>query len=219
MPSFINLENKTFGKLTVIGKDYHNGRWYWICKCRCGNISTVNGRALTRTNKPTRSCGCLAMESCSSGKDSRNFKHGHAINGVRSSTLSTWSNMISRCFNEKNKSWHHYGGRGITVCDQWLDFQQFLNDMGERPKGFSIERIDCDGNYCPENCKWVIKKDQPKNTRKNIRIYYKNQIKILSDWCRDLKLDYDFAYYRIAYLKYTLPQVIDAYQEKRVKVQ
>lgn len=111
-------------------------------------------------------------------------KHGHSPHRGASPTYRTWSGMIQRCKNPNEPAFNRYGGRGITVCDDWLNFEGFLADMGERPKGKSLDRIDNNGGYCPENCRWATRKEQSNNTRTNRRITYKGKTKTLAEWSR-----------------------------------
>lgn len=85
-------------------------------------------------------------------------------------SYSSWSSMMTRCFNKKRKSFNFYGGRGITVCKEWRKFESFLSDMGEKPKGYTIDRIDPNGNYCKSNCRWIKRSEQPRTTRKYLSI-------------------------------------------------
>jgi hypothetical protein len=103
-----------------------------------------------------------------------------------------WSNMIERCCNPNNNSYAYYGGRGIKICKEWRDsFSNFLRDMGERPKGTQIDRINTNGDYCKENCRWVPKKEQMRNLRSNIVILYRGESKCLKEWCELLNLSYN----------------------------
>jgi hypothetical protein len=112
-------------------------------------------------NGHTRSCGCLGHEWTKSGK--ANLKHGQAKKGMISPEHKIWQGIIKRCTNPNNHKWHRYGGRGIIVCNRWKIFENFLADMGERPKGLSIDRINNDGNYEPGNCRWATAKIQANN--------------------------------------------------------
>ncbi len=100
-----------------------------------------------------------------------------------------WSDMKQRCFNKNNPRYKDWGGRGITICKRWMKFENFLADMGERPKGKSLDRIDNNGNYCKENCRWATRKEQQNNTRQNRIITYKGKTQNLTQWAKELKID------------------------------
>lgn len=160
----INLEGRVVGRWTVgkfVGKDKHSNT-LWDCVCACGVRKTVNG--MTLRNGGSLSCGCLQREVA--GTQKNNLSHG--MSGSR--TYSSWENMKTRATNPNYKQRADYAGRGITLCDRWLKFENFLADMGERPEGTTIERIDNDGNYEPGNCKWATKHEQSMNTRSNVSI-------------------------------------------------
>lgn len=105
--------------------------------------------------------------------------------------------MIGRCFKKKNHKYPDYGGRGITVCDRWLDFTAFYDDMGERPKGMTIERIDNGGNYEPDNCRWATPKEQANNTRRNRRITFNGETLNLTAWAERLGVTYGVLHWRL----------------------
>lgn len=119
-----------------------------------------------------------------------NRTHGACAGGKNSPMYALWSHMKDRCLNENNTRYKSYGGRGITVCERWMDFQNFLSDMGERPEGMTLDRIDNDKGYSPDNCRWATNKQQQRNKTNNKLITYKGETKTLADWADDLGLDY-----------------------------
>lgn len=131
-----------------------SGEWKHRYLCFCGNEFLTYKNFITRGH--TKSCGCLRIKN----------KHGHTTHSSVSATYNSWSNMLQRCTNPKNTNYHYYGGRGITVCSRWFDFSKFLIDMGTRPSGKTLDRINNDGNYEPENCKWSTAQQQISNRRK-----------------------------------------------------
>ena len=154
--NIIQLAGQKFDRWTVVSiANITNGRVRWNCVCDCGNTGTVLGGNLK--GGVSRSCGCLHKELTST------MMQTHGMSG--SKTHNTWVSMVQRCRNPKCREYSYYGGRGITVCNRWLKFENFLTDMGERPTGTTIDRIDNSKGYFLENCRWATAKQQARNTR------------------------------------------------------
>lgn len=188
MPKFVDLTGKKFGKLIAVSFEKKNGYYHYHCKCDCGNEKPIKAGALTRKNKSTKSCGCNSGPE--TGEKNPNYKHGHAPHGKRSKTASAWSCMMSRCYREKDKSFRHYGGRGISVCDRWHKFENFLEDMGIAKPGLSIDRINVNGNYEPSNCRWATQLQQVRNLRNNIVVSYNGKEMCFSELCEITGVNY-----------------------------
>lgn len=155
MGKFIDLSGKRFGDLTVLSQGAsRKGQAFWVVECACGKTIEVNSYSL---RKIQRSCGCK-----------RKTRETHGMTDTP--TWRSYRNMLSRCLNKNVPAYKNYGGRGISVCDRWMVFENFLADMGVMPDSHSIERIDVNGNYEPSNCHWIPKKLQSKNRRNSILI-------------------------------------------------
>lgn len=162
MSKLLDRTGQTHGRLTVLEQAgcTRGGDARWRCQCACGNIKAIRGADL---GKRTLSCGCLQKESVRK----KNFKHGNANRGKLSPEYRSWVGMKQRTSDPNQRNYKHYGGRGISVCEGWINsFEQFLTDMGSRPNGTSIDRIDNDGNYEPDNCRWATGSEQRRNQRR-----------------------------------------------------
>lgn len=188
-----DLTGQKFGRLEVIGIDDNGDRkTNWICQCDCGAIKSVRSDSLQ--NGAVKSCGCLKKE-----QDRQNLTkhHSHKQSGTR--LYQIWVGLKGRCQNENNARYSNYGGRGISVCEEWnKSFQAFYDWSLENgyDETLTIDRIDNDGNYAPANCHWATIEEQCNNRRTNVVIKIGNAEKTLTQWCDIFEVDYKTIYAR-----------------------
>lgn len=168
MPALIDLTGRRFGRLTVTGRGLDKispsrATTTWKCQCDCGKMVEVRSRSLI--SGKTKSCGCLMVEKAT--------VHGDARDGKQSRLYKIWADMLGRCRNPKIDGYHRYGGRGIKVCEEWANSYQAFKDWAIThgyTDDLTIDRIDNDGNYCPENCQWATQKEQANNRSTNRKV-------------------------------------------------
>jgi hypothetical protein len=169
-----DISGQKFNRLLAVEYAHttRHGQRMWRCVCDCGKDSFATASTLRRGD--VKSCGCLHTDVMRV----RNTTHG----GSQSGTYSSWKSMLSRCDDKQHIGFHNYGGRGITICDRWRSFVAFHEDMGDRPKGLTIERIDNSGNYELGNCRWATRKEQCNNRRGNALLTHGGETLTVSQW-------------------------------------
>lgn len=206
-PDFIDMVGQTSGRWTVVEFAGYTkrGSARWTVVCSCGTRRIHDGHMIRHGR--TLSCGCLKLEQFRE----RLISHGNAQRGKRTASYRSWARMIQRCGNPNNTHWKHYGGRGIVVCDRWHTYENFVADMGEPPTGYSIERLNVDGNYEPPNCIWANHKTQMSNTRRNAIVMLDDKHITMTDAAQKLRIGISTMYDRMRRHQITHQQVVDHY--------
>jgi hypothetical protein len=201
-----DLTNQRFAHLLVLSFAGNHGRYrHWLCRCDCGNLVAVSTNNLTSGNS-TRCTQCR-------------FAHLKIVNAghglVHTPEYNSWRGMLERCRNTKHAAYKNYGQRGISVCEQWHNFEIFLHDMGLKPSPkHTLERNDNNGNYTPENCVWALREKQANNRRGNHLISYDNRTQSLASWAREYNLNYNKVRQRLT-AGYTFEEAIQPHPRKR----
>lgn len=202
---FLNdLAGQRFGRLVVLGRGKNTmspagyALHYWECRCDCGAVKEVMNKALVAGD--VNSCGCLRKELAAA----KCYKHG----GTNTPEYNVWFKMKARCSDKKDKRYADWGGRGIRVCERWSKFENFISDMGQRPSDLhSIDRIDNNGNYSPENCRWATHAEQHANKRGLLLVPLNGKEVSFSVYCRELGLNYRRSLFRYSQLGWPLSQL------------
>jgi len=207
MTRFNNISNQKFGRLTILPKWERKGNHvYWLCLCSCGTKKYISASNLY--NGHAQSCGCFNRELIRT----RSVTHGKS----KTPTYNIWKGMRKRCLNPTDKSFHNYGGRGISVCNRWSKYENFYSDIGERPSNkHSIDRIDNNGNYEPNNCQWALKETQMNNMRTNINLTYKHKTLTVRQWSKLSKVSYHTFWQRLYRLNWNIEKALTAQNQNR----
>lgn len=187
----IDLTGIRFGRL-IVSERYgltEKGEVIWQCSCDCGN--TCHVASIYLRDGRTSSCGCLRREL----RSRLNTTHGRST----TPTYFSWNGMWNRCRNKKHRYYNNYGDRGIKVCRRWEKFENFYKDMGERPKGTTLDRKNNSKGYSKSNCRWVSRLGQSNNRRNNHKITFKGRTRTIAEWSREIGIDYGTLWTRIKY--------------------
>ncbi len=175
------LIGERFGKRTIISiaPPRYRGQTYVVCRCDCGREGEVEWKRL-------RQGGCLSCHWCRAKRP----KHGACLNNTPSDEYGIWASMKDRCTNPRSTNYYLYGGRGISVCPEWLEFETFLRDVGPRPSPLhSLDRMDTNGPYSPENIRWATREQQANNMRSNVRIEHQGRSLTVPQWSREVGIN------------------------------
>lgn len=201
MGKFIDLTGQKFGRLTVLSRAENSkcGRVMWNCICDCGNHAKVSSNRLKQGE--TKSCGCLRKS------DTKNYSGKKELRLYR-----IWNSMNNRCRPKYDGRYGDYVIRGITVCDEWLhDFQAFYE--WAMANGYSddltLDRKDNDGNYCPENCRWITRKEQANNTRRNHYVTYNGETHTIAEWATIKEKKYSLLYSRLCVMHWDIGRALN----------
>lgn len=211
MPRYKDISGQEFGRLRAVKRigtgEY--GHVIWLCQCECGDTKKVTYSHLV--NGDTKSCGCLRREEAKK----KFTKHGGWANGEPSRLWSIWHDIRQRCYNPNREAYRLYGGKGIKVCEEWREgftkFRKWAKNNGYS-EDLTIDRIDGDGDYCPENCRWATRKQQARNrTKGNNFVTYNGETKTIAGWAEKLNLPYYTLYQRLENLGWSVER---AFTEK-----
>lgn len=201
MPKFIDLTGREFGRLEVLERAENDkrGNSRWLCRCDCKNELIVRSDHLKSGG--IKSCGCLNREITT--------KHGHAKNNKKTGFYQSWQDMIQRCINPNYVGYKYYGGNGITVCDEWLTFENFERDMWlDWKPGLTLEREKNWIGYNKKNCRWATRKEQSRNKRDTLYVPYEGKQRLFVELCEEYNMPYYIVYNRYYRLDWTLEEAL-----------
>lgn len=195
-----DISGRRYGRLTVLCFAERRGAsYFWRCRCDCGNERIVGRYPLIKGI--TKSCGCLSREITIARQTTHSMSHTPEHN--------SWLAMNARCKSPTAKGYEHYGGRGIVVCDKWAtSFENFYQDMGVRPKGTTLDRIDPEGNYEPLNCRWLKQATNSAIKRNTVFVDFRGQTKTLADWAREFDLPRTTLWQRVARYHWSIEKAV-----------
>lgn len=211
MADKIDITGQRFGKLVARESlGFKNGKTRWLCDCDCGNQHSADLTHLRSGHIP--SCGCLRKKKFIE----RNTTHGYGNTKIHQA----WLDMHSRCYKSNHKSFHNYGGRGITVSDDWHGFEHFLRDMESGcKKGLTLDRIDNNKGYSKENCRWITHKENCRNKRTNILFELDGELRTLREWAEIFKINASTLYGRVVRRGYSLRASLSSQLPRRKPLQ
>jgi hypothetical protein len=200
MKKIIDLTGQRFERLIVMQRDgvSKSGQAMWLCKCDCGNTKRIAGYHLKAGH--TRSCGCLWQETIISKITIHNMH--------KTSTYNTWKALRQRCYNKKNPSFRLYGGRGITICKRWEKFENFYADMGEKPKGMTLDRRNNSKGYSKSNCWWATYRTQANNKRCNCILTFRGRAQTIAEWGYEMGINYNTLWNRLNTFKWSVERAL-----------
>lgn len=210
MGKYIDITGQKFNKLTVLSKvqNLSSKKARWLCKCDCGNFTEVSGDNLR--NGSVKSCGCLVVYN-------NKQRATHRKSNIR--LYNIWRNMKARCNNSNNPSYKNYGGRGIKIYEKWADFEIFYDwaiNNGYK-EYLTLDRIDVNGNYEPNNCRWITLTEQSYNKRYNIYFYIDDKMKCLAELCKERNLKYTTIYRRVTINNMPIEEAIETVKKRNIK--
>ncbi|MEY2748164.1 MAG: hypothetical protein RLZZ168_180 [Cyanobacteriota bacterium] len=193
MGQAIDLTGQVFGRLRVAERAHSNNGVHWLCQCSCGKQTIVRGAVLRYGS--TKSCGCGSKDQARANCEQHRSRNNWIPTELRQKLKHAYGNMLRRCYDPGSERYSHYGGRGIRVCDDWIGpagrkrFYQWCIENGAAPD-LQIDRMDVNGDYCPENCRFVDAIVQMNNTTRNRWITYNGETKTIADWARETGYSY-----------------------------